>query len=111
MRQGDSSPGHGQQHAPLPQHLSPAARDFGRLLELWDRAFAPAAPHAQLEEAPQPMRAAPELAPAAGPLPLPAVQPAELAASWTVHAAGHLAGRVTKECAAELTDRVLAGRD
>ena len=75
------------------------------LLELWDRAFAPAAPNAQPEETPPPAQAA------AGPLPPAAVQRTELAVSWTVHAADHLADLVARECAAELTDKMFRGRE
>ena len=76
-----------------------------QLVELWDRAFAPAEPDPQSDEEPPPGRAEP------GPLPPTADQPAELAASWTVHAADHLADLVARECAAELTDKVFRGRD
>ena len=74
------------------------------LLELWDRAFAPAEPDSQSGEE-SPARAEP------GPLPSAADQQTELAVSWTVHAAGHLADLVAGECAAELTDKVFRGRD
>jgi NACHT domain len=86
-----------------------------QLLEMWDRAFAPAM-HGQTQgEVAQPP--AGQVSPpsagesGAGPLPAPAVEGAEPADSWTERATGHLADIVDRECAAELTDRVLAGRD
>jgi len=67
------------------------------LLELWDRAFAPATPRAQPEEEPLPAAAAPG-----------AEGPAE---SWGSRAVSYLADVMARECAAELTDRALAGRE
>jgi len=81
----------------------------GQLLELWDRAFAPAQSGAQPDEEPTAPAAA-EPAPAAG-APPAADQRTDLAASWSVHAADHLAGLVAEECAAELTDKVFSGRE
>lgn len=95
----------------LAERLAEEQIPASQLLELWDRAFAAAEPNAQPDEAPPPARAAPEPAPAAGPLPPAALQRTELAVSWTVHAADHLADLVAKECAAELTDKVFSGRE
>jgi hypothetical protein len=95
----------------LAERLAQEQIPAGHLLELWDRAFAPDEPRAQPDEEPPSAPAAPEPALAAGPLPPAAVRRTELAASWTVHASDHLAGLVAKECAAELTDKVLTGRD
>jgi hypothetical protein len=92
----------------LAERLAEEQIPADHLLELWDRAFAPAEPRAQPEGAPRP---APESAPVAGPLPPAAVQRMELAVSWTVQAADHVADLVGEECAAELTDKVFTGRE
>lgn len=95
----------------LAERLAEEQIPAGHLLELWDRAFAPAEPDAQPGEAAPSAQAATEPAPAAGPRPPAAVQRTELAVSWTAHAADHLADLVAKECAAELTDKMLRGRE
>jgi hypothetical protein len=80
----------------LTEKLAAEEIPAGHLLDMWDEAFAPVTN--------QPI-------PEAGAGPASAVLLAELTDSWTERAAGHLAGLVIRECAAELTDRVLAGRD
>jgi hypothetical protein len=77
----------------LTERLAAEGIPAAQLLEMWDQAFAP-----------QPTRAA-------GSPPAQAAERAELTDSWTERAAGHLAGIVGRECAAELTDRVLTERD
>ena len=87
----------------LSEWLAAEGIPAAHLLEMWDQAFAPAVRGAMQEEVPQPPagQVSPRSASEWGAAPALAVE----------RAAGHLADIVNRECAAELTDRVLAGRD
>lgn len=97
----------------LTERLAAEGIPADHLLEMWDRAFAPAAPGAEPGGIPQPQagQAAVPPAPEADSGPVPVVERTEPADIWTERAVGHLAGIVARECAAELADRVLGGRD
>jgi hypothetical protein len=94
----------------LVEKLGEKQNTADHLLELWDAAFAPARPSAQPEGVPQ-SPVAPQPPGPQTPPPLPSAQQAEPGGGRTNQAASYLADIVARECATELTDRVLAGQE